>query len=306
MRYKVFVFGFFILIGCGSNETHLKQQSEEPTATMVSATETGENMSFAYNLKNPTHTWKLPEELVEVSGNTWVDENHLVLIEDQHAILYFVQIDGDNLTLEKTIPFNIEKNANPDIEDVTLVDDVIYALWSHGTLFKISNWRSTPSVEKIKTFLKKENNSEGLCYDPVTKKLLIACKDFSGLDDEKKSTRAVYSFDMQEEKLNGTPFLLIHKTDFEKVADEKLEFNPSAIAVHPVTKDIYMLSTKDNKCLAVYSRDGNLKAFRVIDKEMMPQPEGICFSPSGTLFISSEGKDGEPGDLFRFDPLDSK
>ena len=43
------------------------------------------------------------------------------------------------------------------------------------------------------------------------------------------------------------------------------------------------------------------KAVQFIDKELMPQPEGICFSPEGKLYISSEGKKGEPGNLFEFD-----
>jgi uncharacterized protein YjiK len=175
-------------------------------------------------------------------------------------------------------------------------------LWSHGTLFKISDWKNKPTVKKLKTFLKKENNTEGLCYDPVSNMLLLACKDESGLKHESKSTRAVYAFNMANEDLSKKPFLLIHKKDFEKVADEKLEFNPSAIAVHPITHDIYLLSTKENKCMAVYTRDGKLKAFQYIDKDLMPQPEGICFSPEGTLYISSEGKKGDPGNLFEFGP----
>ena len=81
----------------------------------------------------------------------------------------------------------------------------------------------------------------------------------------------------------------------------KIKFNPSAIAVHPETNDIYILSTRDTKCMAVFSRDGKLKSFQLIDEDLMPQPEGICFSPEGVLYISSEGKKGEPGNLFQFD-----
>jgi len=156
-------------------------------------------------------------------------------------------------------------------------------------------------VEKIKTFLSKENNTEGLCYDPVTKNLLVACKDESNVKDEKKSVKAVYQFDIAQNKLDEQPFLLIHKKDFEKITEQKLDFFPSAIAVHPITHDIYLLSTRDNKCMAVYSHDGTFKDVQFIDKDMMPQPEGICFSPEGKLYISSEGKKGEPGNLFEFD-----
>ena len=177
----------------------------------------------------------------------------------------------------------------------------MYALWSHGVLFKISNWRSAPDVQKISTFLSKKNNAEGLCYDPVTKKLLIANKDDSGLKDEKKSSKAVYSFDMALQKLDTSPFLVIKEKNFETMVGNKIKFNPSAIAVHPETNDIYILSTRDTKCMAVFSRDGKLKSFQLIDEDLMPQPEGICFSPEGVLYISSEGKKGEPGNLFQFD-----
>ena len=71
--------------------------------------------------------------------------------------------------------------------------------------------------------------------------------------------------------------------------------------MNPSTHDIYILTTRDNKGMAVFSHDGVLKSYQTIDKEMMPQPEGICFSPDGKLYISSEGKKGEPGNLFEFD-----
>jgi hypothetical protein len=273
----------------------------QSTVNTDSSNHNSENKSFTYDLNKPARSWKLPEQLVEVSGNTWVDSNHLILIEDMNPVLYEIKLDDKNAKLEKAIKFKEEDKEKFDIEDVTMVHDVVYALWSHGVLFKISGWQNQPKVDEIKTFLKKENNTEGLCFDPVTGNLLLACKDDSGLPDEKKSTRAVYAFDMKNNTLSEEPYLLIHKKDFEKVADEKLEFNPSAIAVHPVTHDIYLLSTRDNKCMAVYSHEGKLKDFQMIDKDLMQQPEGICFSPGGKLYISSEGKKGEPGNLFEFD-----
>ncbi len=257
---------------------------------------------YNYDVKNPTHTWKLPSQLIEVSGNTWIDKDHLILIEDLHPDLYYIKIDDKNATLEKTIPFAEQEKGKVDIEDVTYVNNTVYALWSHGVLYKINDWQNKPEIEKIKTGLKKENNTEGLCYDPVTKKLLIACKDASGLQDEKKSAKAVYEFDMDKNTLESQPFLVIHKKDFEKIAGDKIAFNPSAIAVHPITHDVYLLSTRDNKGMVVYSHDGAMKSFQLIDKGLMPQPEGICFSPEGKLYISSEGKKGEPGNLFEFDP----
>lgn len=298
--YAIVLFSF---VSCATNTGSDKAGPVIVDVSSKKGDASSPGKEYTYELKNPTHTWKLPDQLVEVSGNTWVDNDHLILIEDMHPLLYLVKLDDKNATLEKTVKFKDEDKEKFDIEDVTLVDGVVYALWSHGTLFKINDWKGNPKVDEIETFLKKENNTEGLCYDPVTKKLLVACKDESGVSGEKKSTKAVYDFDMSNNTLNEQPFMLIHKGDFKELADEKLDFNPSAIAVHPVTHDIYLLSTRDNKCMAVYSHDGKLKAFQFIDKDLMPQPEGICFSPEGKLYISSEGKKGEAGNLFEFDAV---
>ena len=280
----------------GSDKINVTDKTKD-----TSVTEKKNPVSGAYNLAKPNHTWRLPDQLVEVSGNAWIDGNHLVLIEDLHPVLYLIKLDDKNATLEKSIPFAETEKDKVDIEDVTTVDNTVYALWSHGVLFKISHWQGNPKVEKIKTGLNKQNNTEGLCYDPVSKTLLIACKDDAGITDEKKSAKAVYQFDMNKQTLVQPPFMVIHKKDFEPITNDKLSFNPSAIAVHPATHDIYILTTRDNKGMAIFSHDGVLKSYQTIDKELMPQPEGICFSPDGKLYISSEGKKGEPGNLFEFD-----
>jgi WD40 repeat protein len=300
---KCLLFFTFFSFGCKSGDKVKVPVIVQlpPVKSSVVVKENAGVAKYNYDLKNPNHTWKLPKELIEVSGNTWVDENHLILIEDMHPNLYLIKTGDKDAPLEKTIPFQKDEKNKFDIEDVTIVNNIVYALWSHGVLFKINNWNTKPGVEEMPTFLSKKNNTEGLCYDPVTKNLLIACKGESGIADTKKSTKAVYEFNTETKKLEEKPFLVINKNDFEKLANNKIDFNPSAIAIHPITHDIYLLSTLDNKCMAVYSRDGKLISFQFIDKDLMPQPEGICFSPDGKLFISSEGKTGDAGNLFEFD-----
>lgn len=286
-----------MLFSCNSNT--LVKESTPEIASYNIGKDTGAN--YFYNLKSPKRQWKLPPVLVEVSGNTWIDKDHLILIEDFSANIYYIKIDDSTAILEKTIPFTNNSKFKFDIEDVTSVNGIVYALWSHGDLFKITNWQTNPNVKRIRTRLDKGNNTEGLCYDPVTKMLLIACKDDPGIRDVKRSTKAIYQFDMISNKLVDQPFLLINKKDFLSVVGEEISFNPSAIAVHPITHDIYILTTRDNKGMAVFSYNGVLKSYQPIDKEEMPQPEGICFSPEGILYISSEGKKGESGYLFEFE-----
>lgn len=292
-----FIFSIFFLFSCNSNtkkDTSLAEVKESTDSISNS------NTSFRYDLKKPTHSWVLPSELVEVSGNAWIDKDHLILIEDLNPNLYYVKFDDKTATLEKTVPFVETDKDKVDIEDVTIVNNVVYALWSHGALFKITDWQNKPQVEKIKTPLSKDNNTEGLCFDPVTKQLLISCKDSSGTGED--SAKAVYSFNIEQSKLSEKPFMIIHPQDFKSITGNDLSFNPSAIAVHPITNDIYILTTRDNKGLAVFSHDGVLKSYQSIDKDLMEQPEGICFNPKGKLIISSQGKKGDPGNLFEFDP----
>src|SRR5258706_5896223 len=47
----------------------------------------------SFDLTKPDHTWQLPGQLVEVSGNAWIDATHLLLIEDLHPALYIVKLD---------------------------------------------------------------------------------------------------------------------------------------------------------------------------------------------------------------------
>lgn len=276
-----------------SSKSETKDPAVKPPENVPAAETSG------YDLSHPQKTWVLAPELVEISGISWIDQTHLLVIEDMHPNLYLLAL-GDTVTIEKKVPFAKGGKEKFDVEDVTAVGNTAYALWSHGKIYKITDWKNKPVVEETKTFLKKVNNTEGLCYDPVSHNLLVACKNDADLEDEKKSTRSVYEFDISGDSLKEEPFLVIHKKDFEKVTGEKIDFFPSAIAVHPITSDIYILSTKDNKCVAQYSHDGRLKSVQFLDKEMLQQPEGLCFASDGTMYISSEGKKGEPGRIFRF------
>ena len=270
------IFFLFILFSCKSNVEKKKPVSDRQEMT---DTTLKNKTSFNYDLKNPTLRWVLPAELVEVSGNVWIDKDHLILIEDLKPNLYFVKFDAKTATLEKTVPFIEIDKEKVDIEDVTIIDNVVYALWSHGALFKITDWQNKPNIKKIKTGLSKDNNTEGLCYDPVIKQLLISCKDHSGTGED--SAKALYSPDINKSQLNEKLFMVIHPKDFKALTGNNLSFNPSAIAVHPITHEIYILSTRDNKSLAVFSHDGVLKTYQTIDKKMMEQPKGICFNPQG-------------------------
>jgi len=274
------------------NKPETKKEKEEVQPVSLQSTN--------YNLLHPIKKLVLSDSLDEISGIAFLRNERLLAIEDIHPILYELKLGDSSAVIVNKIEFRETGKEKFDFEDLAVVRDTVYALWSHGAIFKIVKQKKGATSERTKTWLKKENNTEGLAYDPVSDNLLVACKDEPGLEDVKKSTRAIFEFDTKADSLKPDPFMLVNKSDFENVAGEKIDFYPAAIAVHPITHDIFIISTKDTKCIAQFTHDGKLKAFDYLDKEMLPQPEGICFDTKGNLYISTEARHGKPPYIYEF------
>ena len=290
LRHILPVFLFVLVLSCNEKTESKKDKKETPVSLQ----------STAYDLSHPVGKWSLSDSLAEISGIVWLKNNNMLAIEDIHPILYEIHFGDSTAVITKKTEFRKVEEEKFDFEDIAMIGDTVYALWSHGAVFKIINQKKGVTSQRAKTWLRKDNNTEGLAYDPVSGNLLIACKEDAGVDDAKKSTRAVFVFDIKSDSLKTEPFMLINKKDFENVAGEKVDFYPSAIGVHPVTHDIFVISTKDTKAIAQFSRDGKLKAFDYFDKSILPQPEGICFDEKGDMYISTEARNGKPAYIYKF------
>jgi uncharacterized protein YjiK len=275
-----------------NNKSKSEKKEDDPKPVSLQSTN--------YDLLHPVKQWSLPDSLAEISGIVFQKNEQLLAIEDMRPILYEIKLGDSAAIIENKIQFRETDKEKFDFEDLAVARDTVYALWSHGAIFKIVKQKKGVTSERTKTWLKKDNNTEGLAYDPVSGNLLVACKDDAGLEDVKKSTRAIFEFDTKADSIKPDPFMLINKSDFENVAGEKIDFYPSAIAVHPVSHDIFIISTKDTKCLAQFTHDGRLKAFDYLDKEMLPQPEGICFDAKGNLYISTEARHSKQSYIYEF------
>ena len=287
----VLVAGLLFYNSCNNKpESKKEEESSKPVSLL----------STDYDLLKPVKRWAISDSLAEISGITFLKNERLIAIEDLHPILYELRLNDSTGAIITKHQFRETDKEKFDFEDLAAVGDTIYALWSHGAIFKITKQKNGFTSERTKTWLKKENNTEGLAFDPVSGNLLIACKDDAGLEDVKKSTKAIYEFDTKADSLKPDPFMLIKKSDFENVAGEKIDFYPAAIGIHPVSYDIFIISTKETKCIAQFSHDGKLKAFDYLEKEMLPQPEGICFDAKGNLYISTQARHGKPAFIYEF------
>lgn len=269
-----------------------------------------------YQLDEPSEVFKLPGRLEEISGlSMGNNDQSLVAIQDEDGEVFF--INKENGDVEKEFKFW----KDGDYEGVETVGHTIYVVKSTGTIYKITETDSEePDVVKYNTFLDGGNDVEGLAYDPEAHQLLLACKAQAGEDDSFELTKAIYAFDLNHfellaaprycikledvnEYLNTDPLIrkLEKLNEFFAPGDSEFGFSPSALAIHPVSGHIYILSSV-GKILMIISKEGRIEHIEKLKKSIHEQPEGICFDAAGNLYISNEGKGGK-GRIYRFNFL---
>lgn len=270
-----------------------------------------------YQLNKPQKVWKLPKELVEISGLSYVDKHRLACIQDEKGTIYIFNTKKGKIEI-KTV---FEKKG--DFEGIEIVEKDAWVLKSSGTLYHVKDLlkHKNHNITKYNTELTAINNTEGMGYYPTDRSLIIACKGYPYTDGygdtNAKKFKALYRFDINSGKLDVTPFLLIELDNIKQYKDYDImtrmgiellaffdasegdvSFQPSGIAVHPQTGNLYVLASV-GKTLAVFSEKGEMLALTHLKSSIHKQPEGICFSPDGTLYISNEGDDGK-GTIMRF------
>ncbi len=253
---------------------------------------------FAFALKNQsaieTHegyqvlnTWELPGKLDEVSGISWIDTDKMACVEDENGIIFIY--DLKTRRIENEIVFA----DGGDYEGIALKGANAYIMRSDGLLYEVENYNTEEmKVKTYKTGFSTKNNMETLSYDQKRGVLLTAPKDRDSNSDRYKG---LYSISIDYKKVSDVPLFRIDMKEeaFKGFRKKKLykTFNPSDLEIHPKTGEIYVLEGKHPKLL-IFSGEGKLKKVYRLGKSVFPQPEGITFSPDGTLYISNEANGG--------------
>lgn len=261
----------------------------------------------AYAFDRPEATYPLPSDLKEISGLTVLDDRHLGAVQDEDGVLFIINfLTGD---VEAARKFG----KDGDYEGIELAGSRLFVLRSDGTIYEIADWRAkTLDAKKHRTALSAACDAEGLAYEASRKRLLVACKERAGKG--LKHRKAIYAFDLSREKLLDAPAYTIAIRAFNaRTADDAISrrirlllepvadlsgFKPSGVAVHPLTKQVYVLSSA-RKALVAMEADGTLAEVWALPDALFAQPEGIAFLPNGDLFIANEGVSGA-ATLLRF------
>lgn len=263
----------------------------------------------AFELKKPARVYQLPDELVEISALTDVDERTVACLHDEAATLYFLDLTSGEVV--RKLPFG----APGDMEGLTRVGVEYFALRSDGLIYRMTIGAAGATVGDTFRLSLPETNIEGLGYDEKKGLILISPKGFVKGAKETRDKRSIHAYDPKEMELLAAPALTLSVTEVirqaraagfavpmrttdngREVPALKLRF--SSVAVDPVSDHYYLLSAVD-RALLVVDRSGRLVELDQLDPKLFPKPEGITFLPSGDMLISNEGKGTRPN-ILRF------
>jgi uncharacterized protein YjiK len=250
-----------------------------------------------YDLDHPDRKWLLPRSLKEISDISVLSDQEIVCVEDERGIVYVFDLETSQVT--DTVRFA----AKGDYEGLAMVNSTVFVLRSDGRLFELSSLKRHPSLQSYDLQLP-ISESEGLCYDSAHNRLLIAPKS-RNQGGFGKDIRPIFAFTLPQRVVSTSPAFEISLRAIRHFATHRnlpvprhldkernrmrsgLRFEPSAIAIHPTSGDIFVLSSVDH-LLVSCTGSGTITGYALLDAGLFPQPEGLAFLSNGDLLISNE------------------
>jgi len=241
-----------------------------------------------YDINKPQKE-NLGKVLNEISGISFNgDNNTLLAISDSKPKVLEINLNKQKLKdyTDRVVP------PNSDIEDVVKVDSAVYMLSSKGIIFEVQRRKDSIPVRSYTFPSSDQNDFETLYYDPSVNSLIMVCKKCPV--DKGKDMRTAYRFDLAKKQFDSAAYYTFSTVDVKKLLkDDNAKFEPSAAAIHPINKRLYVLSSAGNLLVIADTRGKIIEAYE-LNPEQFPQAEGIAFAPNGDMFISNEGKYGAP------------
>jgi hypothetical protein len=270
--------------------------------------------AIGYNFTKPVSHEFLPASLQEISGLTIIDSTTIACIQDEDGILFLYDIKSHKIKRQYTF------GLKGDYEGITRVGELLYVLRSDGILFEIKDYLA--GKLKVKTYATRvpAYNNEGLCYDSLNNRLLIGSKGKINKDPVNKDYRYIYDFNLTTKSLTQTAAYSFNTLDINLFAklngielqkkktknghenEVSLKLNTSEIAIHPITKQLYVLSATDH-CLFVFNSNGIIEHIEQLNASLFNKAEGLSFFANGDVLISNEGQAHKPTLLkFKYKP----
>lgn len=222
----------------------------------------------------------LPQALDEISGIAYYPKDTSIFaIIDEDGLLFKVSLNRPDEVKE----WRFDKQR--DFEDIVFLDSTFYVMVSNGDLDKITFDNDKIAVAKVDfpNASKKVNEFESMYFSADSNRLIMICKQ---CEDDKKSTLSSYYFSDSAHQFVNYQTMETEPL-FQKIGSKKEKIKPSAAAINPLTKELYVLCSV-NKIIYIQDPQGKIKDLIKLDPKIYKQPEGMAFTPEGDLIISNE------------------
>ena len=253
----------------------------------------GSESPEGYTLNKPKQS-ELGKALNEISGIFFSrEDSSLLAISDSKEKVF--QIDLKTRKLEDYTEKVIDSNS--DLEDLVKVDTMLYLLMSKGILVEVpKNAKDTSGIKKYDLGLSGNNDFETLYYDPSSNSLVLICKTCA--HEQGSGVRTAFRFDLRTKTFVDNAFFTISRKQVKDILKNRdADFKPSAAAINPINKRLYILSSAGNLLVVCDNRGQVFEAYN-LNPDMYPQAEGIAFAPNGDMYITNEAKNGKPTLLY--------
>lgn len=244
---------------------------------------------------NEPEKFNLPESLLEVSG--------IAFYQGKADTVYAIQDEEGKLF---ALPWKVKKQTHTrfakkgDYEDLALLANKAVVLKSNGSLYTFPfderHFPETDSTREWKGLLP-PGEYESLFARAEDNSLYVLCKNCPG--DKTTDRVSGYILSCGDSVMLTGNFFIDEKQLSAVAGKVKRGFRPSALALHPLTNEWYILSAV-NKLLVITDTQWKVKATYPLSGNRFNQPEGIAFDSDGNLYISNEGDDLTNGNILRF------
>lgn len=245
-----------------------------------------------YDLLRPDSSWTLPPLLREISAIAMAGPHSVYCVQDELGAVFEYDLQADAIT--RVMRFT----DLGDFEGVAAQGDRITVLRSDGKLFTLD--RENGALLSERQLSVPSLNYEGLFALPDGS-LLLAGKEAAvvGNADLRPVHRIHDDSVSYHRELDASAVSALFAKQWPTLAKGLVRFSPSAVALHPRTGQLFVLSA-DERLLAIY--DDELQRVIPLPVADFYKPEGLAFLPNGDLLISSEGdkKGLVPASIMRF------
>jgi len=226
--------------------------------------------------------WSLPDPLREISGLALTQDERLLAVADEEAIVYEIDYEAGRLIKSFALGRPVERG---DFEGIAVLADRIWLMTSDGDLYSAAEGENGEQVdfERVETGIGRECELEGLASIPSPPTLLLLCKE-----GRKRKKLRVHRWAPGE---GVTGEIELPEKSME-AATGTGKIRPSGLEIEPTTGDWIIVAAGQRAVFRV-APDGEFRGVIMrLEADRHRQAEGIAITADGRLLIADEGGRG--------------